>query len=347
MDYCSKVMRFSASGPKLDNSMITDRRTALRMLIAAWAAPLLARAQTPQRRIAWFGAGHGNIPSWPPYLDAFRAGLRESGWIESQNLAVSLFLIEETSGDAERLAREMLATNPEIIVVHGRDVGAVHRVKPACPVVFAFSGNPMDAGFVQSFSRPGGNFTGISFMSLDLVPKRVELLKELVPQMRRLAVLARPEHAGQHRELAACEEVAGKLGIALAYVPIQATTGLDGALQEIARQHCDALIAFPDAVMLANSSRIAKFATEARIATVSAWSSFADNGFLLSYGPVLQEGFHRLAAYVDRILRGAKPEELPIELPRTVELVVNTSTARALGIRIPQSMLLRADRAIG
>ena len=326
--------------------MTTDRRTALGMLLAVSTAPMLALAQTALRRIAWFGAGRGSAPSWPPYLDAFRAGLRESGWVEQRNLALSLFLIEETSEDAERLARQMLTTHPEIIVVHGRDVNAVYRVKPECPVVFAFSGNPVDAGFVQSFARPGGNFTGISFMSLDLVGKRIELLRELVPRIRRVAVLARPEHPGEHRERTAAEEVVGKLGMALAYVPIQAATGLDGALQEIARQNCDALIAFPDAVMLANSGRIAKFAAEAKIATVSSWGSFADNGFLLSYGPVLQDGFRQLAHYVDRILHGVRSDELAIELPRTVELVINTRTARALGVNLPQSVLLRADRVI-
>lgn len=326
--------------------MLIDRRAALAMLLALSAEPGLALAQTAQRRVVWFGAGRGNTPAWPPFLDAFRAGLRDSGWMEGQNLALSLFLIEGTPEDAERLARQMLATNPEVIVVHGRDVNAVSRVKPACPVVFAFSGNPVDAGFAQSFARPGSNFTGISFMSLDLVGKRIELLKEIVPRVRRLAVLARPEHAGEHRERAITEEIAGKLGMATVYVPIQAATGLDGALQAIARQNCDGLIVFPDGVMLANGGRIAKFATEAKIATVSGWSSFADNGFLLSYGPILEDGFRRLAYYVDRVLRGVRPGELPIELPRTVELVLNTRTARDLGIKIPQSVLLRADRVI-
>ena len=183
--------------------MTTDRRTALCILLAVSTARALAIAQTAQRRVAWFGAGRGSTPSWPPYLEAFRAGLRESGWIEGQNLALSLFLIEDTPEGAELLARQMLVTNPEVIVVHGRDVNAVYRVKPACPVVFAFSGNPVDAGFVQSFAHPGSNFTGISFMSLDLVAKRVELLKELVPRARRVAALARPEHPGEQRERAA------------------------------------------------------------------------------------------------------------------------------------------------
>jgi putative ABC transport system substrate-binding protein len=325
---------------------MNNRRKLILAGAAVCGAPRLVFGQAKVRRIAWFGAGRGNTPTFPPYLDAFRAGLREAGWIDGQNLSLSLYLIEDTPEAAERLAREMLATNPEIIVVHGRDVSAVHRVKPACPVVFAFSGNPVDAGFVQSYARPGTNFTGISFLSLDLVGKRIELLKELAPSVRRLAVLARPEHPGEHRERAATEEVAGKLGLTLVYVPILAATGLDGALQAIARQNCDALIAFPDAVMLANRGRIAKFAAEAKIATVSGWGQFADSGFLLSYGPIFQDGFRRLGSYVDRILRGVKPGDLPVELPRTVELVLNARTARALGIKIPQSILVRADKVI-
>jgi putative ABC transport system substrate-binding protein len=325
---------------------MNNRRRLLLASAAAWAAPDLVFAQEKVRRIAWFGVGRGNTPAFPPFLDEFRTGMREGGWTEGQNYALSLFLIDDTPEEAERLARQMLTTNPELIVVHGRDVAAVIRAKPTCPVVFAFSGDPVDAGFVQSFARPGGNFTGVSFMSLELVGKRIELLRELVPRVRRLAVLARPEHAGEHRERATTEEIAGKLGIAVAYVPIQATAGIDGALQSIARQNCDALIAFPDAVMLANGNRIAKFAAEAKIATVSGWSQFADNGFLFSYGPVLKDGFRRLGNYVDRILHGVKPGDLPVELPRTVELVLNARTARGLGIRIPQSIMLRADRVI-
>lgn len=132
----------------------------------------------------------------------------------------------------------------------------------------------------------------------------------------------------------------------MVYVPIEAASGLDGALQAIARQKCDALVAFPDGVMLANSPRIAKFAVDAKLPTVSGWAPFADSGFLLTYGPNLADSYRGLARYVDRILRGVKPDELPVELPRTVELVLNTRTARALEIKILQSALLRADRII-
>jgi putative ABC transport system substrate-binding protein len=325
---------------------MNNRRKLILATSAALVAPHLVLAQDKLRRVAWFGVGRGNTPAYPPFLDEFRAGMREAGWTEGRNYALSLFLIDDTQEEAERLARQMLTTNPELIVVHGRDVATVHRIKPPCPVAFAFSGDPVDAGFVQSYARPGGNFTGVSFMSLDLVGKRVELLRELAPRVKRIAVLARPEHPGEHRERAATEEVAGKLGVTVVYVPIQTAGGLDGALQSIAQQKCDALIAFPDGVMLANSGRIAKFALEAKIATVSGWSQFADNGFLLSYGPVQKDGFRRLGSYADRILRGVQPSDLPVELPRTVELVVNAHTARTLGIKIPPSIKLRADKLI-
>ena len=226
-------------------------------------APLVAAAQAPKRRVAWLSAGRGDPTS--PFLAAFRAGMRDAGWIEDQNLSLSVFLNDGRPEDAQRLAREMLATNPEVIVVSGRDVLDVHRAKPSGPVVFAFSGDPIDAGFVQSLARPGGNFTGTSLMSLDLSAKRIELLKELVPQIRHLAVLARPEHAGEHRERAASEETVAKLGMTMAYVPIQAASDLDDAFQAISRQKCDSLVTFPDGVMLANSGRIARFAVSAKI----------------------------------------------------------------------------------
>jgi putative ABC transport system substrate-binding protein len=307
-------------------------------------APCLAVAQTLRRRVAWLSAGRSDPSS--PFLTAFRAGLRDAGWIEDQNLSLSLFLTDGRAEDGDRLAREMLATNPEVIVVSARDVVSVHLAKPSIPVVFAYSGNPVDAGFVQSLAHPGGYFTGISLMSLELSGKRVELLKELVPQIRHLAVLARPEHAGEHRERAVSEEVVAKLGMTMAYVPIQTAGDLDDAFQTVVRQKCDSLVAFPDGVTLANSGRIAKFALSAKVPSVSGWPTFADNGFLLTYGPNLADTYRGLARYVDRILRGARPGDLPVELPRTVEMVLNTGTARALGITISQSALLRADRIV-
>ncbi|HVF65111.1 MAG TPA: ABC transporter substrate-binding protein [Casimicrobiaceae bacterium] len=325
--------------------MNSHRRCAIGALLVLAAAPIIPAAQAATRRIAWFGAGSAQTPS--PFFATFRAGLSELGWIDGQNIALSQFLTDGPREEVDRLALRMLATQPDIIVAHGRDTFPVHRAKPSVPVVFGFSGDPVDAGFVQSFARPGTNFTGISFLSLELAAKRIELLAELVPQVRRLAVLARPEHAGEHRERAASEAIVKKLGISMIYAPYDAPSALEGALQTIASHGCDALVAFPDGSMLANSPRIAKFAREAKLPAVSGWAGFADNGFLLTYGPRLADAFRGLARYVDQILRGARPQELPVELPRTVELVINAQTARALDIRIPPSALARADRVIG
>jgi putative ABC transport system substrate-binding protein len=317
------------------------------LLIAVGASLVVSQAtwaQRKARRVAWLGVGRAGLPS--PFLEAFRAGLREWGWVEGSNLELDVFFTDGTLEDSERVGKQVIASSPELLVVYGRDVPVVSRLKPSCPVVFAFSGNPVDAGIVKSFARTETNFTGVSFMSLDLAAKRIELLREVAPNMRRLGVLARPEHAGEHRERAASDDAAAKLGLEVFYAPIQGFKDLELALRSIGQQKCDALVTFPDAIMLANSGHIAKFAEEARIATVSGWASFADNGFLLTYGPNLGESYRRLAHFADRVLRGARPSDMAVELPNVVELVLNARTARVLGLSIPSAVRARADRVI-
>ena len=330
--------------------MIPTRRKVLWALAALAARPVLGYAQAPDRarRVAWLGVGRSDAPS--PYLEALRSGLSALGWEEGRNLTLTLYWATGSvqQGMEPHLAREIVATKPEVIVTQEHTTLAVQRLRPesSVPVVFGFSGNPVDAGLVQSFARPGGNFTGISYLALDLVGKRIEFLKEVVPTVRRIAILARPQHPGEHRERLASEEVGRKLGIGLVYFPIGDMAELDKAFRETVQAHCDALIVFPDAVMFANSERIARFAIEAKLPAVSGWERFADAGLLLTYGPNLRDTYRILARYVDQILRGTNPGELPVELPRSVELVVNARTARALGVRLPQSILLRADRVI-
>ena len=321
-----------------------SRRDALIALASSLALPRYAFSQEKIRRIAWFGAGRAGAPS--PFFSALQAGFRELNWHEGRNLALSLHLTEGTPEEADQAARQMLATNPELIMAYGRDVFSVHKLQTQIPVVFGFSGNPVDAGFVHSLARPGTNMTGISLMSLDLAGKRIELLKELAPNVRRMGVLTRPEHPGEPRERAASEEIAQKAGLTLVYAPIRTAGDFDEAFRTLAQQRCDSLLVFPDGVMIANAARIARFAAERRIASVSGWGAFPENGFLLSYGPNLRDSYKDLARFADRILRGARPADLPVELPRTVELVVNSRTASALGLKIPQSIALRADRVI-
>jgi putative ABC transport system substrate-binding protein len=318
---------------------------------AAWPLPVRAQPAPRVRRIAWLGLGQAEAPS--PYVDALRAGLRDLGWVEGRNLALALYWATGRD-DMEAAARDLLASDPEVIVTQELMVYAMRSLKPATPVVFGFSGDPVQAALVESFARPGGNFTGMTYLALELVGKRIELLKELVPQTRRVAILARPQHPGEPRERQASEAVVGKLGIELSYFPYVSPSflparefgELDKMFRAIVESRCDALVIFPDSAMFEISDRIARFAVEARLPSVSGWAPFARNGLLVTYGPNVRELYRGLARYADRILRGTKPADLPIEAPTKIELVINVKTAKALGLDVPPQLIARADEVI-
>ncbi len=222
----------------------------------------------------------------------------------------------------------------------------VSRATQTIPVVFGFSGDPVEAGLVKSLSRPGGNLTGVYFLTLDLVGKRIELLKEILPQAKRVAVLANPQHPGDKAERRAAQVAASALGLELEYFEARTAAEILAALGAMQRTRADAALIFPFATMMAQRERIAKWSLEQRIPTISGWAQFAEGGNLMSYGPDLRRTLHRLAALVDKILKGAKPSDIPVELPTSVELVVNLKAAKALGITVPPALLLRADRVI-
>ena len=324
------------------------RRDAIATLLALGAASASLRGYTQMpsqvRRVAWMGLGSPDAPS--AYFDALRSGMRDLGWREGQNLVLAPFGSTGFPEDAERAAREMTSFDPEVIVAQELLVFAAQRVHPATPVVFGFSGDPVQAKLVQSYAHPAGNLTGMTYLALDLVAKRIELLKELVPHMRRTAVLARPQHPGEQYERSASEEAAAKHGISLVFFPIRDVSEIEQAFAAMTKERCDSLVVFPDFFLFINSTRIARLAIEAKLPAVSGWAPFADNGVLLTYGPNIRDLYRGLARYVNRILRGAKPGELPVELPRSIELVLNHITARRLGLSLPQSILVRADRVI-
>jgi putative tryptophan/tyrosine transport system substrate-binding protein len=318
---------------------------------AAW--PLAARAQQRERvrRIAWLGAGRAGEPS--PYLDSLRAGLREWGWSEGRNLTIGRFWATGLD-NMEAAARELLVSDPEVIVAQEFTVLALRSLKTVKPVVFGFSGDPLDVKLVQSWARPGGNFTGMSYLAIELVGKRIELLKEWRPQTRRIAVLARPQHPGEHLERKASEEAVAKIGIELSYfpytsrsfLPARDLSDLETAFRAIVQDQCDALVIFPDSAMYEISERIARFALEAKLPSVSGWSSFANKGLLMTYGPNVRELYRSLAGYVDRILRGTPPADLPFQAPTSLYLAINQKTAKTLGVEIPPTLLARADEVI-
>jgi putative tryptophan/tyrosine transport system substrate-binding protein len=328
-----------------------DFITLLSGAAAAW--PLAARAQQRERvrRIAWLGAGRADEPS--PYLESLRSSLRELGWSEGRNLVIGRFWATGLD-NMEAAARDLLASDPEVIVAQEFTVLAFRSIKTTKPVVFGFSGDPLDVKLIESWARPGGNFTGMSYLAIELVGKRIELLKEWLPQTRRIAVLARPQHPGEHLERKASEAAVERLGIELSYfpytsrsfLPARDLTELEAAFRAIVQDRCDALVVFPDSAMYEICDRIARFAVEANLPSVSGWSSFANKGLLMTYGPNVRELYRSLAGYVDRILRGTAPADLPFQAPTTLYLAINLKTAKALGLETPPTLLARADEVI-
>jgi putative ABC transport system substrate-binding protein len=218
----------------------------------------------------------------------------------------------------------------------------MRRATTTIPVVFGYSGDPVEAGLVESLSRPGGNMTGISYLALDLVGKRIELVREVLPGAKRIAIVAQPQHPGDQGERRASQAAATALGLSLEYFESRNTAQLMDALAAIEKSRSDAVVQN----IILNRERIAAWALKSRIPAVSGWAQFAEGGNLMSYGPNLREASRRLAFYVDKILKGAKPAEIPVELPTRVELVVNLKAAKALGVTVPQTVLLRADQVI-
>jgi putative ABC transport system substrate-binding protein len=236
---------------------------------------------------------------------------------------------------------------PHVIVAQG---GLAARVildaGIELPVVYTFSGDPVLGRVADSYARPGRNRTGITFFALELAPKRLELMKEAIPSLRRLAILSSPLHAGEQRELEAAVKAATALGLAYDYHPAKTSAEIDAALDRIARARADGILAFADALVIGYADRIAAFSARTRIPAVSGWEVFAERGNLMSYGPKLQDSFYRLATFVDRIVKGTRAGDIPIEFPKSVELVINRRAAQAMDIAVPASLLARADRVI-
>lgn len=320
------------------------RRTFL-ATAAALSAPRLGTAQRREGpRIAWISmVSRGSRAGG---LDPFLDGMARLGYQPGKNFELDERWGENSRETLERLALEALALKPALFVSQGTALRVARNLPAGVPVVFGMSGDPIEVGVAASLARPGGNLTGITFLSYALVGKRVELLHEVAANARRLAVLSNPEHGGDAKELAATREAAAGLGLQASHYPVTNAQQMESALAAIAAARAEALVVHPDALMVEQRVAIARFALERRVPIISGWAVIAEGGGLMTYGPNLQECYRRLAYFVDRILRGARPGELPIELPSTVELVVNLKTAKTLGITVPAAVLLRADRVL-
>src|SRR5215467_4091524 len=329
---------------------LTMKRAAVRSFAVAvmlLAVAVIAEAQ--QRsvlfRIGWISndLGIGNSP----FFAAFRSGMHDFGYVEGRNLTIDTRWGQGSNERLAQLAVELVKSNPQLIVTAGGPATyPVIRAGATMPIVFAFSGDPVEGKLVESFAHPGRNLTGVSFLALDLVGKRMELLKEVIPSLKRVAILANPEHPGEKSELHASEVAAKSLGLTLDYFQLPRTAKLDDTLPEITKSRSEAVVVFSDAIMVALSEQIAAFSVKTRIPVIAGWGQFAESGNLMTYGPNLRESYRRLAYYVDKILKGAKPSELPVELPMKLEFVINLKTAKQIGLTIPQSVLYRADKVI-
>jgi putative ABC transport system substrate-binding protein len=328
---------------------MTTRRQAMAAIAAAsfdvLSAARSVHAQPAPRpaRVAWISADQAAGSNYASFID----GLRSLGYVEGRNLKLDARWGGGSPERVEVLARELIRTRPQILVTQGGSaIFPTMRARPTMPIVFVYSGDPVEARLADSFARPGQNLTGISLLSLDLVGKRMELLKEVLPGLKRVAVLANPEHPGEQSELRVSQDAAKRLGLTLEYFSARTPSQLEEALAGIAKLRVNALVVFPDAVMNGYSERIAAFALSSRIPAISGWSPFVERGNFMSYAPDQPAVYRRVAIYVDKILKGANAADLPIELPTTVELAINLSTAKRLGIVVPQSVLLRADKVI-
>jgi putative ABC transport system substrate-binding protein len=325
-----------------------DRRAFLGTLAGGLlAAPLAAGAQQAGKvyRIGYLDPSSQS--SHNTFLPAFRKALRGLGYAEGKNLVLEQRYAKDRPERLSVLAAELVKLPVSILVTFATPATLAAKAATTTIPILIVVGEPVGAGIVPSLSHPGGNITGLALNNADVAPKRLQLLKETVPTLARVAVLANrasPLFTALH--LAQMRSAAERLRIALQPVEVQGPSELVDAFRVMTRGHAEAVIILPDPALGFNRKRIATLAVQHRLPSIYDAKVFAEDGGLLGYGPVLEEFYPRAASYVDKILKGAKPGDLPIEQPTKFELVINLRTAKALGLTIPPSLLARADQVI-
>jgi putative ABC transport system substrate-binding protein len=314
------------------------------------AAPLAAEAQQAVK-IARIGFLTPNMAASPPHVrEAFLQGLRDLGYVEGRNVVIEY---RDAEGKSERfpaLAAELVALKVDVIVAPGTPAAlAAKQATRTLPIVFPIAGDPVTSGLVTSLARPGGNVTGLSILDPDLVGKCLEQLKQAVPGVSGVAVLWQPGGLGERTDkdmLKGAEVAARALGVRLQFVEARGPADFDRAFSEMTRARAGALTVLPSTMFLHERRRLVDLAARNRLPAVYPWREAVDAGGLMAYGANIADLFRRAATYVDKILKGAKPADLPVEQPTKFELVINLKTAKALGLTIPQSVLGRADQVI-
>jgi putative tryptophan/tyrosine transport system substrate-binding protein len=310
---------------------------------AAAGRPLAARAQQVGKlpTVGFLGTTTPSIMS--QWTAAFVGRLRELGRIEGRNIAIEYRWAEARSERYGEIAAELVQSKVDVIVTTAPAFPAVQRATSVIPIVFALSADPVAAGFIASLARPGGNATGLSMLSPDTAGKRLELLREIVPGIRRLAVMVNLGFPDAVQEGSEAHAAASALGLEVVKLEIRRPQDIASSFESL---KADALYVTTDALFNANRIRINTFALSARLPTIYSFRESVEAGGLMSYGANLTDLFRRAGDYVDKILRGAKPGDIPVEQPTKFDLVINLTTAKALGLTVPPSLLARADEVI-
>ena len=322
-----------------------NRREFIALLVGAAAAwPLVARAQSAKLPTIGF-LGTASASSWGQWTAAFVGRLRELGWTEGRTVRIEYRWADGSTERFAGIAAELVRLNVDIIVTSGTAVPAAKGATSTIPIVFAMALDPLGAGLVANLARPGGNVTGLSLQSSDLAGKRLELLREVIPDLRRLAILGNSSTQNFMLEMREAQRAAQLLGLKVATFEIRGAEDIAPAIEKM-KDRVEALYVVADGLVNANRVRLNTLALGARLPTMHNNREFVEAGGLICYAPNYPGNFRRAADYVDKILRGTKPAELPVEQPVKFDLVINLATAKALGLTIPESFLLRADEVI-
>ena len=309
-----------------------------------------ATAQPPEKgpRVGYLSPGSSSDPLRQRRFEAFRQGLRELGHVEGRNISIEPRWADGKHERYPALAADLVRSKVDVIVVwSGAATQAVQQATRAIPIVMSGANDPVGSGLVASLARPGGNVTGTSFMAPDLVGKQLQLLKEVVPKVSRVAFLRHPDNPASAANLREAEAAARVLGVRLQTLEARNPEEIDSAFAAMTRERAGALLIHADPLFGIQQKQIAELAAKRRIPAISAGTpDYAEAGGLMAFGPNLLDLERRAATYVDKILKGAKPGDLPVEQPTKFDLLINVRTAKAIGLTIPQSLLQRADQII-
>ncbi len=312
---------------------------------AALTWPLAARAQQKAMPVIGYLSSYSPLN---PNVAAFRQGLSEMGYVEGQNLTIEYRWAENRYERLPALAADLVGRKVDVIAASGGDLAsrAAKSATSTIPIVSVIGGDPVAAGLVASLARPGGNLTGVSFLDVELNPKRLELLSELVPQARVIILLVNPNNSNADRIMREAQDAARAKGVQLPILKAGSESEIDAAFATLVQLQAGALVVAGDPFFNSRREQLVALASRHAVPTIYAWREFPDAGGLISYGASFTSVYRQLGIYAGKILKGAKPSDLPVEQPTRFELVINLKTAKALALTVPQSLLARADEVI-